>query len=101
MARKLQIVNDTLRRRGGPITRLASTVNGPERDMLVVLRRKLAAQIDRGGCWPAQLAALVRQFRDVDTQLRGLDLQAAQLAADVAEDGEDGDGSAAWDESAL
>jgi len=100
MARKLQIVNDTLRRRGGPITRLASTVNGPERDMLVVLRRKLAAQIDEG-CGPAQLAALVRQFRDVDTQLRGLDLQAAQLAADVAEDGEDGDGSAAWDESAL
>jgi hypothetical protein len=61
-------------------SRLSSVVGKSERDMLVVLRRKLAAQIDKDVA-PSALAALVRQYREVDREIRGMDLVAAQLAA--------------------
>ena len=48
------------------------------RDMLVVLRRKLAAQIDSDDLPGHALAQLVRQFRDVDAQIRGIDARAAR-----------------------
>jgi hypothetical protein len=49
MTRKLVTVSRLLsgRGRGRPKTRLASAVDGGERELLVVLRRKLAAGIDQ------------------------------------------------------
>lgn len=69
--------------------RAAIGPGGGERDTLVVLRRKLAALID--GDLPAyQLVGLVRQFRDVDAQIRVID-EAARVAAEQAEDADGGD----------
>ena len=54
MTRKLATVSrlPSGRGRGRPKTRLASAVDGSERELLVVLRRKLAAGIDQctAGC---------------------------------------------------
>ena len=69
--------------------------------MLVVLRRKLAAQIDSDDLPGHALAQLVRQFRDVDAQIRGIDARAAEVAAvaDESDDDLDDDGGeAGWDD---
>lgn len=79
---------------------LKSTLGRSERDMLVVLRRKLAAEIDAGNVRSAALAALIRQFRDVDAKIRAIDAAAAGATADEP-DGEDDGDEAGWDPSAL
>ncbi|BBX63038.1 hypothetical protein MSAS_22120 [Mycobacterium saskatchewanense] len=70
--------------------RAAIGPGGSERDTLVVLRRKLAALIDSDP--PAyQAVALMRQFREVDAQIRALD-EAARVEAEQADDvGDDED----------
>jgi hypothetical protein len=99
MTRKLQAVADhPARRRGRPPTRLISAVDKSEREVLVILRRKLAARLDEGVPTHA-LAALVRQLRDVDKDIRALDARAAQ--ADDDEDDDDDGEQAGWDETAL
>jgi trans-aconitate methyltransferase len=75
---------------------MTAALGAPEREMLVILRRKIAAQID-DGCGPAQLAALVRQFREIDKEIRGLDAAAAELD----EENDDGSSSAEFDVDAI
>jgi hypothetical protein len=99
MARKLQPVTKLPTRRNASPSRLSSAVGKSEREVLVILRRKLAAQIDKADVPTSALAPLVRQFREIDREVRGLDLVAAQLAAGVV-DGDD-DGSAGWDPDAI
>ena len=77
---------------------LKSTLGRSERDMLVVLRRKLAAQIDSEVPGHA-LAQLVRQFLDVAARIQAIDARAAEDAA-AGEDGDDED-DAGWDPSQL
>jgi hypothetical protein len=104
MARKLQPVTKLPARRNVPPSRLTSVVGkSSERDMLAVLRRKLAAQLDKADVPPTALAALVRQFREIDREVRGMDLVASQLAASEGDldDDDDGPGSAGWDRGAI
>jgi hypothetical protein len=71
--------------------------------MLVLLRRKLASRIDASVDAPlAPLAALVKQFRDVDTRIRAIDLAAAEAAAQAGDDDDDnGCDDTGWDPSKL
>jgi hypothetical protein len=88
------------RKRGRPKTQLTSAVDDGERDMLVVLRRKLATRIDECDI-PTALAALVRQFRDVDARIRALDLAAALAADDEADEDDEDDEETGWDPSKV
>ena len=45
--------------------------------MLVILRRKIASQLDKADVPPSALAALIRQYREIDGEIRGIDLAAA------------------------
>jgi hypothetical protein len=65
---------------------------------LVLLRHKLAVQLDEGVPTHA-LATLVRQLRDVDKDIRAIDARAA-LATEDDDEGE-GRSRPGWDESAL
>ena len=88
----------------GPRTPLPRdhTLSRSERDMLVVLRRKLAAEIDADNVRSAAMAALIRQFRDVDAKIRAIDAAAAAAAADDDGDDDDLDGDeAGWDPTKL
>jgi hypothetical protein len=92
------------RRRGRPYKTLTSAVarSTNERDVLELLRRKLASRIDGGDDVPAAaFAALIKQLRDVDAQIRALDLAAAMAADDEADGDEDGDDEAGWDPTKL
>ncbi len=80
MSRKLQAVTDHPARRGRPKTLLTSASGGSEREMLVVLRQRLAAKLDEGDVPMHALAQLIRQFRDVDREIRAIDARAAQAA---------------------
>ncbi|HSS26055.1 MAG TPA: hypothetical protein VLL82_17035 [Mycobacterium sp.] len=100
MARKLEPVTKLPACRHVPPSRLASVVGKGERDVLVVLRRKIAAQLDKGDVPATALAALIRQFRDLDKEIRALDLVAAQLAAGEADD-DDESVSTGFDDSAI
>lgn len=60
---------------------LKSTLGRSERDMLVVLRRKLAAQIDSDEIPGHALAQLVRQFLNVATRIQSIDARADEEAA--------------------
>ena len=89
------------RRPGRPFKTLASAVgrSASERDVLELLRSKLASRIDHGDDMPAAaFAALVKQLRDVDAQIRMLDAAAAAAAEDAADDTDEyGDGDAPLD----
>ena len=69
--------------------------------MLVILRRKIASQLDKADVPPSALAALIRQYREIDGEIRGIDVAAAQLAAGEGDLDDDDDGSAGWDPSAI
>jgi hypothetical protein len=80
---------------------LVKAVDGTERDVLVALRCKLAARLDADVPNHA-FGELVRQFREVDSQIRVMDVReraaAEAEAADADDDGEDGP---AWDDDAI
>jgi hypothetical protein len=98
MARKLQPVTAGMRQPGRPPTRLSSVVDRSEREMLEVLRRKLASLIDAETTKATALSHLLRQFRDVDAEIPAIDARAASVAAEA----EEVDGKApAWDQGAL
>ena len=59
-----------------------------ERALLVGLRSKALKEID-GGVPPAYLAQLIRQVRDLDKELRALDLRAKEEGADAFDVAED------------
>jgi hypothetical protein len=66
-----------------------------ERDLLVMMRTKLASEID-SGVPPHTLAPLTRQLRDVDKEIRLLDAKAEQESDD-----DRARPDAAWDSTAL
>lgn len=66
-----------------------------------MLRRNLAAQIDSDDLPGHTLAQLVRQFRDVDAQIRAIDARAAEEAAAADESDADLDEADGWDPSKL
>ena len=101
MARKLQPVTKLPTRRNASPSRLSGAGGKSERDMLVILRRKIASQLDKADVPPSALAALIRQYREIDGEIRGIDLAAAQLAAGEGDLDDDDDGSAGWDPSAI
>jgi hypothetical protein len=88
---RLAPVVDHPTRRSRHFRTLKSALGRSERDMLVVLRRKLAAEIDADNVRSAAMAALIRQFRDVDATIRAI--EAAAAAAAQADDDDDDDGA--------
>ncbi|MGO9156773.1 hypothetical protein [Mycobacterium sp.] len=93
------------RRPGRPYKTLSSAVarSASECDVLLLLRKRLAAQLDGDDMPPAAFGALVRQFRQIDQQLRALEAAAA-AAADVADgpdDDLDDEEAGGWDPSKL
>jgi hypothetical protein len=101
MAREFQPVTKLPTRRNASPTRLSSAVDASERETLAILRRKIASQLDAADVPASALAALVRQYREIDAEIRGLDAAAAQLAAGGGDDDDDDDGSAGWDPDAI
>ncbi|MGO9352167.1 MAG: hypothetical protein ACLP3C_15585 [Mycobacterium sp.] len=95
MARKLQPVTKLPTRHATP-SRLSSAVGKSERDMLVILRRKLAGELDKPHLPPSALAPLIRQFREINSEIRRLDMAAAQLAAGDGDDYDDEDAGNAF-----
>lgn len=74
---------------------LKTAVNWSERELLVALRAKVAAEIDAGV--PAHaLSPLIRQLRDVDKEIRLLDARAVESADDSCRTDDD-----VWDETAI
>jgi hypothetical protein len=96
----LRAVESTERRSAraaSPKSKLVSQVEMSERETLVILRRKVATQIDDGAPVHA-LANLIRQFRQIDHDIRALDAAAEEPDS---EDGDDSDGSAEFDADAI
>lgn len=81
---------------------LRSAVNGDERDVLVVLRSKLAARIDAGAVAAHAFGELVREFRKIDEKIRSIDAAAAAATAEQDEDDdEDEDEDTTFDPASL
>jgi hypothetical protein len=74
---------------------LKEAVDRSERELLVMMRARLASEID-GGVPPHTLAPLVRQLREIDKEIRLLDAKAEQEAGDDSVRPDD-----AWDSAAL
>jgi hypothetical protein len=92
------------RRSGTRFKSLASAVSSRsagERDVLVLLRRRLAVRLDDDSVPIHAMAALVKQFRDVDAQVRAIDVRAAEEAAADEPEPDDGDDAAAWDPTKI
>ena len=60
---------------------LKDAVDVSERALLVTIRAKIASEID-GGVPPHTLAPLTRQLRDIDREIRALDLRAQEEAGE-------------------
>ena len=68
----------------------------------MLLRKRLAAQIDGGDAMSrADMAALIRQFRDVGAKIRAIDAAAGEAAPDNDNDDVDDGDQAGWDPSGL
>lgn len=89
-------------KRGRPVTRLSSALaeGKSERDMLVVLRSKLAAVLD-GNPPVHSLDRLVRQFQQVDAKIRAIDARAEEAEENADDEVEDEDDGGDWDPSQL
>ena len=73
---------------------LKEAVQRSERELLVTMRARIAAEID-GGVPPHTLAPLTRQLRDLDKEIRLLDERAADESGQVVS------GDSDWDEAAI
>lgn len=78
-----------------PPSTLKEAAERSERDLLVMMRDKISTEIGNG-VPPHTLAPLMRQLRDIDKEVRLLDVRVKQ---ERAEDGEASDES--WDQSAI
>ncbi len=74
---------------------LKEAVDLSERELLVMMRARLASEID-GGVPPHTLAPLTRQLRELDKEIRLLDAKAEQESDD-----DRARPDAAWDSTAL
>jgi hypothetical protein len=79
----------------------AVTRSASEREVLVLLRERLAAQLDGEGMPPAAFSSMVRQFRSVDAAIKQIDMAEAAAAAAADDEVDDGEESAGWDPSVL
>ena len=61
-----------------------------ERDLLVMLRAHAATELDSGRVPAHAIGGLMRQLRDLDRDLRALDLRAAQEKEATEAEVEDG-----------
>lgn len=98
------VVDHPTRTRQPNCRTLKGALGHGERATLVVLRRMLAAQIDTRGMAPAPLAALVKQFREVDADIQAIDVRTAEAAAlAVCDDDGAGDDeqAASWDPTKI
>lgn len=79
-------------RRGRPKSRLTSAVkpDSTEREMLVILREKIAAKLD-GDVPTHSFAQLVRQFQQVDGKIRSIDAREAEGNSEDDDEGLDDD----------
>lgn len=75
MAAKLKVVTEGAVTEKSPPKTINEAVGRSERDLLVALRKKAAAEID-AGVPPHTLAPLMRQLRDLDKEIRALDARA-------------------------
>lgn len=74
---------------------LKQAVERSERELLVMMRERVAVEIDNGPP-PHTLAPLTRQLRDLDREIRALDVRVAQEAGD-----DDARPDEAFDSSAI
>lgn len=92
-ARKLRAVEDGETAPRAPGSVLDATERGDNRDVMVMLRRRLAAAVDAPETPPRDLAALTRRLLEVDKTIREIDLareeRERQTATEATED-EDG-----------
>ena len=92
-ARKLRAVKDGETAPTAPTSVLDATEHGGSRDVMVTLRRRLAASIDSPTTPARDLAALSRRLLEVDRTIREIDLareeRERQTATEATED-EDG-----------
>ena len=95
-ARKLRAVKDgetAPKAPAAPASVLDATEHGDNRDVMVMLRRRLAASIDDPATPARDLAALTRRLLEVDKTIREIDLareeRERQTATEATED-EDG-----------
>jgi hypothetical protein len=77
---KLKVVTDGDAALAAPKT-LKDAVDVSERALLVTIRAKIASEID-GGVPPHTLAPLTRQLRDIDREIRALDLREQEAGED-------------------
>lgn len=77
---------------------IKAAVEGDERALLVAMRKKIAAEID-GGVPPHTLAPLMRQLRELDKEIRSLDVRDKEESNDHR--GSTEDTSEAFDASAV
>lgn len=82
MARSLSVVNADTPRPRRPRT-LKAAAEMSERDLLVAMRTKVAADIDAGVPSHA-LAPLIRQLRDLDKDIRLIDAEQNEGGDDVS-----------------
>lgn len=103
-ARKLHAVDDKapVQRRGGrPKSKLTSAItSGTEREVLVILRQKLAAKLD-GDVPTHSFDKLLRQFDQYDRRIRAIDAREAESNAADDDDLDDDEGDAGWDSASV
>ena len=84
MVRKLQAVPEGAVAKRAKPKNIKAAVECSERDLLVALRRKVAAEIDNGV--PAHaLASTVKQLRELDKAIRTLDAQSQHESPTTAD----------------
>ena len=92
-ARKLRAVKDGETAPTAPGSVLDATEHGDNRDVMVMLRRRLAASIDDPATPARDLAALTRRLLEVDKTIREIDLAREERERQtVTEATEDEDG---------
>lgn len=79
----LKVVKAGARRAPAPPKTLKDAVGLSERALLVMMRTKIANEID-GGVPPHTLAPLMRQLRDIDKEIRLLDIKAEEESRENA-----------------
>lgn len=82
MARKLTVVTDETPVPKRPAT-IKAALDCSERDLLVTMRAKVAADLD-AGVPPHAIAPLMRQLRELDKEIRALDAREEQEPARAA-----------------
>ena len=91
MARKLTVVTaETASEPAKAPSSIAESLGMGERAVLVMLRAHAASELDSGKVPAHAIAGLMRQLRDLDREIRSLDLRASEEQASRDAEVEDG-----------